>query len=109
MAAQSLAAARRYPWPVVKLACFGSKSWHALQACLSERAPQSTRPRKKARPEPARGSAKEVQEPERGRSLVGGGRAPAQPSGWALATAMERYLDAHRHPVSVKTVRAVRP
>jgi hypothetical protein len=109
VAAQSLAAARGYPWPVVKLACFGTKSWHGLQACLSELAPQGSRLRKKARPEPARRSKDEVQEPERGRSLVGGGRAPAQPSGWALAAAMERYLDAHRNPVDVKTVRAVRP
>jgi len=43
-----------------------------------------------------------------GSDLVGGGRSPAKPSGWALAAEMERYLAAHTAPPNGKTVRAVR-
>jgi len=46
---------------------------------------------------------------DRDASLVGGGRSPAKPSSWALAAEMEQYLDAHRRPVDVETVRVVRP
>lgn len=109
VAAQSLAAAQVYPWPVVKLACFGAASWHELKACVSGLAPRRRRAGTKGRREPARPAPCPVQDEERDRSLVGGGRSPARPSSWALAAEMERYLDAHRTSVGVKTVRAVRP
>jgi len=107
--AESLAAAAGYPWPVVKLACFGAASWRELKACVSELAPRRRRTGTKRRKEPSRPAGCSVRDKEGERSLVGGGRSPAKPSSWALAAEMERYLDAHRTAVCVKTVRAVRP
>jgi hypothetical protein len=109
VAAQSFAAVRGYPWPVVKLACFGAASWHELKTCLAELAPRRTGRANDRRPQPARPDPRGVRDPERDSSLVGGGRCPAKPSSWALAAEMEQYLDAHRGAVGVKTVRAVRP
>jgi len=109
VAAQSLAAARGYPWPVVKLACFGATSWHELKAYLAELAARRTGRGNGRRPQPVRPAPRGVREEERDTSRVGGGRSPAKPSSWALAAEMERYLDAHRSSVGVKTVRAVRP
>ena len=109
VAAQSLAAAQGYPWPVVKLACFGAASWRELKACVSELAPRRRRTGTKRRKEPTRPASCPVRDEERDRSLVGGECSPAKPSSWALAAEMERYLDAHRTAACVKTVRAVRP
>ena len=109
VAAQSLAAVRGYPWPVVKLTCFGATSWHELKSVLAEIAPRPSRHGTRPKPRPAPRDADPPRADERDRSLVGGGRSPAKPSGWVLAAEMERYLDAHRTTCETKTVRAVRP
>ena len=112
MAATSLAAARGYPWPVVKLACFGQRSWRELKACVTKLVPR--RKRRGSRSEAKgvatpRAVAPLPATPGRGSGLAGGGRAPAKPSSWALAAEMERYVAAHNTPPDGRTVRTVRP
>jgi len=43
VAATSLAAAKGYPWPVVKLTCFGQRSWRALKATVTKLVPPPKR------------------------------------------------------------------
>ena len=111
-AATSLAAAKGYPWPVVKLACFGQRSWRELKATVTKLVPPPKRRgcRSKAKGvavQPAAAGSRTT--PARGPGLVGGGRARAKPSSWALAAEMERYVAAHNAPPNAKTVRTVRP
>ena len=122
-AATSLAATRGYPWPVLKLRCFGQRSWHELTACIKDLVPRprcsAPRPKAKgvgslsdagpARPaSPRRPAGRSTQRLSTG-GLVGRERARATPSSWALAAEMERYLAAHNAPPNGKTVRRVRP
>jgi len=95
----------------VKLACFGQRSWGELKACVQEWMPRPRRRgrRPKANPVSGRADVAAGRTPsDAGSDLVGGGRSPAKPSGWALAAEMERYLAAHTAPPNGKTVRAVR-
>ena len=98
VAATSLAAARGYPWPVTKLACFGEESWRELEECLAKLAPKPARLAAARRGRTVRQTQRSVLQPLallRDASLVGGGRSPSKPSSWALAAAMEAYLAAH--------------
>jgi hypothetical protein len=113
-AATSLAATRGYPWPVLKLACFGQRSWHELTACIKDLGPHprcsAARPKAKgvgALSDAGRARSASPLGPASG--LVGGERALAKPSSWALAAEMERYIAAQNAPANVKTVRRVRP
>ena len=110
-AATSLAASGGYPWPVVKLACFGQRSWHELKTCVKELVPRRPKRRRKANDAAERADAAACQtlppvEPDSG--FVGGGRAPAKPSSWALAAEMERYLADDDASSNRKTVRTIR-
>jgi len=111
VAATSLAAARGYPWPVVKLACFGQRSWRELKAHVQELVPRRSPCSSKAKDVASRADIGSSCARRAGRQvaeLVGGDRAPAKPSSWALAAEMERYLAAHTAPPNVKTVRTIR-
>jgi len=88
----SLAALAGYPWPVRKLVCFSSRSHAELKSLIENVGTRIARRRHRLKK-----SAKEVVRPVpvAERSEVGGGRAPAKPSAWALAAAFEAYMEAH--------------
>ncbi len=114
-AATSLAATRGYPWPVVKLACFGQRSWHELKTDIQNLMPPPRCPARRRRAKscllaPSIERTSTVPDNVRPTAgLVGGERARAKTSSWALAAEMERYLAAHNAPPNAKTVRRVRP
>ncbi len=96
---------------MMKLACFGERSWCELQACVKARVPRRPKRRRKANDAARRADAAACHTAtpsERASGLVGGGRAPAKPSSWALAAAMERYLADDDASSNRKTVRAIR-
>jgi len=111
VAATSLAAAKGYPWPVVKLVCFGQRSWRELKATVTKLVPPPRRrgPRPQAKGVATPPATPSPATPGSGSGLVGGGRARAKPSAWALAAEMERYVAEHNAPPDGRTVRTIRP
>lgn len=111
VAATSLAGSGGYPWPVVKLACFGQRSWCELKTCVKELVPRRPKRRRKANDAARCADAIACHTPppgKRGSGFVGGGRAPAKPSSWALMAEMERYIADDDALSNRKTVRTIR-